>query len=60
MLRTLAWASPHFALSFVLQGKPHAKSFGLAKRRQALVVKQNSAGSCFIIFRSSEVCGFIL
>ncbi|TGM88722.1 hypothetical protein EHR05_10950 [Leptospira licerasiae] len=38
MLRTLAWPPAHFALSLVLQGKSRAKSFGLAKRRQALVV----------------------
>ncbi|WP_257588421.1 DUF4365 and DUF1817 domain-containing protein, partial [Leptospira sp. id769339] len=35
---TLAWASPHFALSLVLQSKSRAKSFGLAKRRNTLVV----------------------
>ncbi|EPG64658.1 hypothetical protein LEP1GSC061_1010 [Leptospira wolffii serovar Khorat str. Khorat-H2] len=60
MLRTLAWPAAHFALSLVLLSKTRAKSSGLAKRRQALVVKQNSAGICFFIFRSSEVCRFIL
>ncbi|PJZ23897.1 hypothetical protein CH352_18870 [Leptospira hartskeerlii] len=36
-------APPHFALSLVLQSKSRAKSFGLAKRRQALVVRRNIA-----------------
>ncbi|TGK08625.1 hypothetical protein EHO58_05560 [Leptospira selangorensis] len=40
---TLAWPSAHFALSLVLQSKLRAKSFGLAKRRQALVVRRNIA-----------------
>ncbi|PJZ23915.1 hypothetical protein CH352_18720 [Leptospira hartskeerlii] len=34
-------ASPHFALSLVLQSKPRAKCFALAKRRQPLVVRRH-------------------
>ncbi|PJZ64060.1 hypothetical protein CH371_20095 [Leptospira wolffii] len=41
MLRTLAWPPAHFALSLILHGKLRAKSYGLAKRRQALVVKRH-------------------
>ncbi|PJZ75278.1 hypothetical protein CH365_19695 [Leptospira neocaledonica] len=41
---TLAWPSAHFALSLALQSKSRAKSFGLAKRRQALVVIRHTNG----------------
>ncbi|EPG68273.1 hypothetical protein LEP1GSC061_1012 [Leptospira wolffii serovar Khorat str. Khorat-H2] len=58
MLRTLARPSAHFALSLRLQGKLVPSANAPAKRRQALVVKRNSAGFCFFIFRSSEACGF--
>ncbi|QOI44574.1 hypothetical protein Lepto782_16010 [Leptospira interrogans serovar Canicola] len=37
----LAWASPHSALSLALQSKSRAKSFGLAERRQSLVVRRH-------------------
>ncbi|TGL55288.1 hypothetical protein EHQ61_00690 [Leptospira wolffii] len=38
---TFAWPAAHFALSLALQSKPHAKSFGPAKRRQASFVRRN-------------------
>ncbi|WP_198014432.1 hypothetical protein [Leptospira fainei] len=38
---TFAWPPAHFALSLVLHSKSRAKSFGLAKRRQALVVRRH-------------------
>ncbi|EIE03479.1 hypothetical protein LEP1GSC185_3534 [Leptospira licerasiae serovar Varillal str. VAR 010] len=39
---TLAWPSAHFALSLALQSKSRAKSFGLAKRRNTLVVRRKA------------------
>ncbi|PJZ47535.1 hypothetical protein CH362_18755 [Leptospira saintgironsiae] len=66
MLRTFAWPSAHFALSLVLLSKPRAKSFGLAKRRQALVVRRNDANIFsfkvifFFDFRSIKICLYLL
>ncbi|PJZ70831.1 hypothetical protein CH373_06060 [Leptospira perolatii] len=56
MLRTLAWAPAHFALSLVLHGKSRAKSFTLAELRQLLVVIRHAELHSHICDSPPPIC----